>query len=73
MLKKSIAEKQAAENESLQASCRSNSVSSSIKQTIVDLIHKLEEGFITSGSVEFEANENTSNNALFQVNRSVQI
>lgn len=67
MLKKNIAEKQTAECESLQASSRSNSVLNSIKLTIVDLIHKLEEGFVTSGSVEFEANENTPNNVLLQV------
>lgn len=67
MLKKSIAEKQSEENEFLQASSRSNSVLNSIKLTIVDLIHKLEEVFVTD-SVEFEERENTPNNALLQVN-----
>lgn len=67
-LKKSIAEKQAKENEFLQASSRSNCVLSSIKMTLIDLIHKLEEIYIpASASVEIEINENTSNNTLLQV------
>lgn len=66
-LKKNISEKQAKETEFLQASSRSNSVLSSIKLTIIDLIHKLEEIYVTSGSIEIEANENTPNNALLQV------
>lgn len=64
-LKKSIAEKQAKENEFFQASVRSTSVLNSIKLTIMDLIHKLEE-VATSGSIEIESNENSSNNALLQ-------
>lgn len=68
MLKKSIAEKHAKENEFLQVSSRSNSVLNSIKLTVVDLIHKLEEVFITSGSIDFEANENTANQTLLKVN-----
>lgn len=66
-MKKNISEKQAKETEFLQASSRSNSVLSSIKLTIIDLIHKLEEIYVTSGSIEIEANENTPNNALLQV------
>lgn len=69
VLKKSIVEKHSEENEFLQASSRSNVVLNSIKLTIVDLIHKLEEVFVTSGSIESEANENTSNQTLLQVNR----
>lgn len=68
ILKKSIADKQAKENESLQASSRSNSVLNSIKMTLIDLIHKLEEVYVPTASVEIEANENIPNNALLQVN-----
>lgn len=69
MLKKCIAEKQTEENEFLQISSRSSSVLNSIKLTIVDLIHKLEEVFVTSGSIELEVNENTANQTLLQVNQ----
>lgn len=67
-LKKSIAEKQSEESEFLQLSKRSASAINSIKLTIVDLIHKLEEVFVTSDSIEIEANENTSNDKLLEVN-----
>lgn len=70
VLKKNISEKQDNENESLQASSRSNSVLNSIKLTIIDLIHKLEEVYVTTGSIEIEANEITPNNALLQVKDS---
>ncbi|XP_031621682.1 coiled-coil domain-containing protein 151 [Contarinia nasturtii] len=67
-LKKNIAEKQAKENEHLQASKRTNAVLSSIKQTIIDLIHKLEEVYVTTtASVDIEANEYTPNNTLLQM------
>lgn len=67
-LKQDITEKQTKENENLQASTRSMSVLNSIKLTIIDLIHKLEEVYVTAtGSVELEANENTPTNALLQV------
>ncbi|XP_055306396.1 outer dynein arm-docking complex subunit 3 [Sitodiplosis mosellana] len=66
-LKKSIAEKQAKENESLQVSSRSNAVLSSIKMTLIDLIHKLEEIYLPTASVEIEANENIPNNTLLQI------
>lgn len=67
-LKQNIAEKQTKENEHLQASTRSMSVLNSIKLTIIDLIHKLEEVYVTTtGSVELGANENTPTNALLQV------
>lgn len=66
-LKKNIAEKQGQENESQQASSRSNAVLNSIKLTIIDLIHKLEEVFVTAGSIEIGINENTSNNTILQV------
>lgn len=66
-LKKNISEKQAKETEFLQASSRSNSVLSSIKLTIIDLIHKLEDIYVSSGSIEIEVNENAPNNALLQV------
>lgn len=66
-LKTDISDKKSKENESLQASSRSNSVLNSIKLTIIDLIHKLEEVYVTTGSMEIEANEGTPNNALLQV------
>lgn len=66
-LKQNIAEKQTKENENMQASTRSLSVLNSIKLTIIDLIHKLEEVYITTGSVELVANEHTPTNTLLQV------
>lgn len=69
-LKKSIAEKQAKQNEFLQASQQSNAVLCSIKMTLVDLIQKLEDIYVPNTSIEIEANENISNNTLLQVIKS---
>lgn len=66
-LKKSIAEKQAEENEFLQASNRSKSVLNSIKLTIIDLIHKLQEVFVATGSIEMQTNENAPNHVILEV------
>lgn len=69
-LKKSIADKQAEESEFLQASNRSKSVLVSIKLTIIDLIDKLQETFVTNGSIEVEANENAPNHVILEVGPS---
>lgn len=66
-LKRSIVEKQAEENEFLQALSRSKSVLNSIKMTIIDLIHKLQEVFIATGSIEMETNENAPNQVILEV------
>lgn len=66
-LKKSIAEKQAEENEFLQASNRSKSVLNSIKLTIIDLIQKLQEVFVTAGSIEMDTNETAPNHVILEV------
>lgn len=71
-MKKSIADKQAEESEFLQASNRSKSVLVSIKLTIIDLIQKLQEVFVTNGSIEVETNENAPNHVILEVSRSNQ-
>lgn len=68
-LKTSIADKQAEENDFLQASNRSKSVLMSIKLTIIDLIHKLQEVFVTNGSIEMETNENAPNHVILEVSQ----
>lgn len=70
-LKKSIADKQAEENDFLQASNRSKSVLISIKLTIIDLIQKLQEIFVSNGSMEMETNENAPNHVILEVSREI--
>lgn len=71
-LKKNIADKQSEENDFLQASNRSKSVLVSIKLTIIDLIHKLQEVFAATGSIEMETNENAPNHVILEVGVSTQ-
>lgn len=66
-LKKYITDKQDEEKDFLQASNRSKSVLVSIKLTIIDLIHKLQEIFVTNGSIEMETNENAPNHVILEV------
>lgn len=66
-LKEIIAEKQAEENDFLQSSNRTKSVLNSIKLTIIDLIHKLQEVFVTTGSIEMETNETAPNHVILEV------
>lgn len=68
-LKKSIADKQVEENEFLLASNRSKSALNSIKLTIIDLIHKLQEVFVATGSMEMETNENAPNHVILEVGK----
>lgn len=71
-MKKSIGDKQAEENEFLQASNRSKSVLVSIKLTIVDLIHKLQEVFVAAGSIEMETNEDAPNHVILEVGEPIR-
>lgn len=68
-LKKNIGDKQKNEMEFLQAANRSKTVLSSIKLTIIDLIHKLMEIEPAAEPVDSEINENTSNGVLLEVKK----
>lgn len=57
--------------EFLQAANRSKTVLSSIKLTIIDLIHKLMEIEPAAEPVDSEINENTSNGVLLEVKKGV--